>query len=72
MLEEVDSLAAKLTELSAHVRALRDENQQLRNRLANANAELDGLRERVGTALARIDALIERLPADAQEEKAQG
>jgi cell division protein ZapB len=64
MLEELDALAAKLTELSGRVRALREENQQLRAQLAAAQAEFENVNTRVDEATERIDALLERLPAD--------
>lgn len=64
MLEELDALTAKLTELSGHVRLLREENQQLRAQLASAHVQLDELRARVEVATQRLDALIEKLPAD--------
>ncbi len=63
MLEELESLAAKLTELAGRVRLLQDENQQLRAQVASNKAELEALHQRVNTAGARIDALLERLPA---------
>jgi predicted nucleic acid-binding Zn-ribbon protein len=64
MLEELDALTAKLTELSGHVRLLRDENQQLRTQLTTAHTQLDELRARVEIATQRLDALIDKLPAD--------
>ena len=62
MLEDLDALAAKMTELSGRMRALREENQSLRTQLATANVDLDALRARVAGAMARIDALLARLP----------
>jgi uncharacterized coiled-coil DUF342 family protein len=62
MLEELDSLAGKLTELNARVRLLREENLQLRAQVTQANGELDALRGKVAGAMQRIDALLERLP----------
>jgi uncharacterized coiled-coil DUF342 family protein len=62
MLEELDALAGKLTELNARVRQLREENLQLRAQVTQANAELDALRSKVAGAMERIDALLERLP----------
>lgn len=62
MLEELDSLAAKLSELSGHVRLLQSENQQLRTQVVTSKSEIEILQKRVDAAGARIDALLERLP----------
>jgi len=64
MLEDLDALTAKMTELAGRVRSLREENQRLRTQLAGATVELDSLRARVTSATERIDALIARLPAE--------
>jgi predicted nucleic acid-binding Zn-ribbon protein len=65
MQEELDALTAKLTELAGRVRALREENLQLRAQILAASNELEQMRGRVANAMQRIDALIERLPAQA-------
>ena len=65
MLEDLDTLARKVTELAAMAQSLRTENQQLRAQLAAASAELDTLRGRVEQATQRLDAMLERLPASA-------
>jgi cell division protein ZapB len=62
MQEDLDLLTAKVGELAALARALREENQRLRAQLATASAELDAMRERVDTASGRLDALLERMP----------
>ena len=54
-------------ELVAHVRQLRDENQQLRTQLATSQSELAALNERVTVATRRLDELIARLPHEAGE-----
>jgi cell division septum initiation protein DivIVA len=64
MLEELDALDAKMRQLAAHVRQLRDENQSLRRRLAESQSELATLNERVTAATRRLDTLIEELPAE--------
>jgi predicted nucleic acid-binding Zn-ribbon protein len=64
MQEELDALTAKLTELAGRVRALREENLQLRAQILAASNELEQMRGRVANAMQRIDALIERLPAE--------
>jgi uncharacterized protein (TIGR02449 family) len=64
MLDQLDALTARMHELVAHVRQLRDENHQLRTQLATSLAELSALNERVTTATQRLDGLIARLPQD--------
>jgi predicted nuclease with TOPRIM domain len=61
MLEELETLTGKLTELSARVRMLRAENLQLRAHLGASQAETAALRDRVGAATQRIDALLAQL-----------
>jgi uncharacterized protein (TIGR02449 family) len=63
MLEDLDTLARKVTELAQMAQGLRTENQQLRAQLVAASAELDTLRGRVEQATERLDAMLERLPA---------
>jgi hypothetical protein len=64
MLEDLEALRGKLTELNARVRNLREENQQLRTQLGSARIELDALRGRVSGAVQRVDELLSRLPAE--------
>ena len=64
MLEELDALDAKMRELVAHVRQLREENQSLRRQLAESQSELATLNERVTAATRRLDTLIEELPGE--------
>lgn len=67
MLEDLEALRGKLTELNARVRMLREENQLLRVQVSDAQVELDALRSRVSGAVQRVDELLARLPeADAQ------
>jgi outer membrane murein-binding lipoprotein Lpp len=65
MLDELETLAAKLTELSGRVRQLREENQMLRTQVAAAQSDLHRMNARVAQATERIDALLERLPEEA-------
>jgi predicted nucleic acid-binding Zn-ribbon protein len=65
MLDELTALGAKLAELAGRVRALREENHELRRQLAATTAELTETRGRVENATRRIDALVQRLAADA-------
>lgn len=62
MLDELDALGAKLGELKARVLALREENQQLRARLAREQADGEAQRSKTSAAMRRIDALLDRLP----------
>jgi phage shock protein A len=62
MLEDLDTLAAKIADLARLLRSLRTENQQLRAQLVTANSELDQLRGRIDEAGRRLDLLMERLP----------
>jgi uncharacterized coiled-coil DUF342 family protein len=63
MLDDLEALRVKLTELHARVRMLREENQQLRAQMNGAQVELDALRGRVSGAVRRVDDLLARLPA---------
>jgi len=63
MLDDLEALRGKLTELHARVRMLREENQQLRAQMNGAQVELDALRGRVSGAVRRVDDLLARLPA---------
>jgi uncharacterized protein (TIGR02449 family) len=65
MLDDLDTLARKVTELAQMAQSLRTENQQLRAQLAAASADLETLRGRVEQATLRLDAMLERLPAPA-------
>ena len=65
MLDDLDTLARKVTELAQMAQSLRTENQQLRAQLAAAAAEVETLRGRVEQATQRLDAMLERLPAPA-------
>lgn len=69
MLEDLEALRGKLTELNARVRMLREENQQLRAQVASAQVELDTLRGRVSGAVQRVDELLARLPAEPHPEE---
>lgn len=63
MLEDLESLSGKLTELAARVRLLQEENLRLRAQAVADRSRIEELHRRVDTAGARIDALIERLPS---------
>lgn len=70
MLEDLEALRAKLTELHARVRMLREENMRLRAQAGAAQIELDALRRRCAGAVQRVDELLARLPEAQAEERA--
>ncbi|MGB2816730.1 MAG: DUF904 domain-containing protein [Burkholderiaceae bacterium] len=65
MLDDLDTLGHKVTELARMAQSLRTENQQLRAQLAAASSELETLRGRVEQATQRLDAMLARLPPPA-------
>lgn len=62
MLEPLDALTNRITELVALVRHLREENHQLRTRIANIEAEASALRGRMDVASQRMEILLQQLP----------
>jgi uncharacterized protein (TIGR02449 family) len=64
MVEQLDALTARMQELVAHVRQLREENHLLRTQLATSQSDLASLNERIAVATRRLDGLIERLPLE--------
>ena len=58
------ALEQKLATLIAHTRALRAANEDLRARLAQAQAHERVLDERMRAAVSRLDALLARMPAE--------
>lgn len=61
---ELQSLEEKLTLLVGLHQRGRDENRDLRVRVAQLEAENRALADKVKTARERVEALIERLPVD--------
>ena len=57
-------LEQKLAALIAHTRALRVANEDLRAKLAQAQAHERALDERMRAAASRLDALLARMPAE--------
>ena len=57
-------LEQKLAALIAHTRALRAANEDLRAKLAQAQAHERALDERMRAAASRLDALLARMPAE--------
>ncbi|MDR1934042.1 MAG: hypothetical protein LBS49_00360 [Candidatus Accumulibacter sp.] len=63
MLNELDALEGKIVQVTSLCRALRAENNLLRQQLVTAETERDGLVERVETARYRIEQIVQQLPA---------
>ena len=61
---DLSELERKLATLIAHTRALRAANDDLRAKLAHAQAHERVLDERMRTAASRLDALISKMPAE--------
>jgi uncharacterized protein (TIGR02449 family) len=64
MQAELDALERKVVELIDLTRRLRDENQQLRNSLAEKDGEAKRLNEKIHTARSRLEHILARLPED--------
>lgn len=62
MIHELDALESKIAQVVALCRALRTENDQLRQRLVVSEAEKKGLEERMELARSRIEQLALKLP----------
>jgi cell division protein ZapB len=59
---ELDALEAKLAQLVLLLEALREENRDLRQQLANRTDENARLGEKLGAAKSRIEALLKQIP----------
>lgn len=62
MVNELNALESKIVQVASLCRTLRAENIQLRQQLAAAEAERNGLAERMETARNRIEQLVRQLP----------
>lgn len=62
MVNELNALESKIAQAASLCRALRAENNQLRQQLAAAEAEKKGLEERMAAARGRIEQLALQLP----------
>ena len=62
MIHELDALENKIVQVAALCRALRTENDRLRQQLATSEAEKKGIEERMKVARARIEQLALKLP----------
>ena len=60
--EELDGLEEKLSQLARRLEALRGENRELRQQLANRTDENARLGEKLGAAKSRIEALLKQIP----------
>jgi cell division protein ZapB len=61
MFNELDALERKIDEVTSLCRDLRAQNNQLRQKLAIAEAEKRGLTERMETACDRIERIMQQL-----------
>ncbi len=61
---QLDSLETKLGSLLDQCRALRMENQRLRQQIAVSNDQNKQLKERIAQASARLESLLAKLPGD--------
>ena len=62
MVNELNALESKIAQVASLCRTLRAENTLLRQQLAAAEAEKNGLAERMETARSRIEQLVQQLP----------
>lgn len=62
MVNELNALESKIVQVASLCRTLRAENTLLRQQLAAAEAEKNGLAERMETARSRIEQLVQQLP----------
>ncbi|ACV37153.1 hypothetical protein [Accumulibacter sp.] len=62
MLDELNALESRITEVVSLCQTLRAENDGLRERLAAAETDKNRLTERMGAAFARLEALALQLP----------
>jgi cell division protein ZapB len=59
---ELDGLEEKLAQLVRRLEALRDENRELRQQLANRTDENARVGEKLAAAKSRIEALLKQIP----------
>lgn len=62
MVNELNALESKIAQVVSLCRTLRAENTQLRQQLANADADRKGLAERMESARIRLEQLALQLP----------
>lgn len=66
MIADLNSLEQKLELFMQSFQTLRNENQELRTRVANLEADKRRLEETLDSARTRVEALIQKLPAQAE------
>ncbi|CAG0987681.1 hypothetical protein RHDC4_02294 [Rhodocyclaceae bacterium] len=59
---DLSNLEQKIEKMVAFCQALREENRELRGRVAGLEAEKEALSGKIDTACARLETLMERLP----------
>ncbi len=59
---DLSNLEQKIEKMVAFCQALREENRELRGRVAGLEAEKQALSAKIDTACARLETLMERLP----------
>lgn len=59
---ELSRLEQKIDKLAAYCQALREQNRELRGRVAGLETEKQALTEKIDTTVVRLEALMERLP----------
>jgi cell division protein ZapB len=59
---DLSSLEQKIEQAAAFCAALREENRELRGRVAGLETEKLALAEKIETARARLEALMDRIP----------
>ena len=59
---EFDALEERLAQLVRRMEALRDENRELRQQLAQRTDENARIAEKLGAAKSRIEALLKQIP----------
>ena len=67
MVNEFNALESKIAQVASLCRALRTENNQLRQQVAAATAEKTGLEERMDKARNRLEQLALQLPDSASD-----
>lgn len=63
MLEDLDHLASRISDLALHVQAVRTDNQTLRAEVAARDAEILRLRGALTEAYTQVNQMLDRLPA---------
>jgi len=63
MVNELDALENKIVQVTSLCRTLRAENIQLKQQLASAEGDRNGLLERMELARSRLEELAQQLPA---------